>query len=206
MKTGKNGIELIQAYEGLRLEAYLDQRNIPTIGWGHTGPEVHLGLVWTKEKCDEVFAEDLNKFELGVMSGINNSVVTQNQFDAMVSLTYNIGVGGFASSTVARQHRIGNYQGAAKAFELWDKVTNPSTGQLEYSEPHHKRRVREANLYLTPDSEPLPLEAKPVENTIKKAIAKELQIVLYKFKLYEGQIDGIWGPMSKAAYQKFLDI
>ena len=77
--------------------------------------------------------------------------VTQNQFDALVSLTYNIGTGGFDQSSVLRLANAGSTSTEAicAAFGLWNKVTNPQTGQKEVNKGLTVRRAREAALYLS---------------------------------------------------------
>lgn len=148
------GLALIMEMEGLRLHAYLDTVGVPTIGYGHTGPEVHMGLVWTKEQVKEALAADLDKFEQGVLDAIGDDTPTSdNEFAAMVSLAYNIGEGGpdtkkgFYNSSVARLHKAGDTQGAANAFRLYNKAGG------QYCEPLARRREREIMLYLKPSTE-----------------------------------------------------
>jgi len=201
MNMSPNGLKLLEEFEGLRTKAYRDVVGVWTIGIGHTGPEVHSGLVWTKEQAYEALAKRLDEeFEPAVLEGIHNSPVTQNQFDAMVSLAYNIGAYGFKNSSVARLHRTGNYIAAAQAFELWVKAGG------RYLEPLHRRRIKEAQLYLTPSEAITPIVKDQADSLMKKAIAREFQITLKKFKLYEGELDGLWGPRSKAAYETFLNL
>jgi lysozyme len=76
----------------------------------------------------------------------------QNQFDAMVSLVYNIGEGGFAKSSVLKAHNAGDFQGAAKAFLLWNKAR--VAGELQVVKGLSDRRAREAALYLEPITTP----------------------------------------------------
>ena len=86
MKTSDQGIAVLHHYESCKLKAYPDPATggLPwTIGWGHTGPEVKPGLVWTQEQADAAFAERLAKeFEPGVSDMVHTA--SQNQFDAMV--------------------------------------------------------------------------------------------------------------------------
>src|SRR5690349_4997661 len=125
MKTSAAGLELIRRNEGCRLTAYLDTIANPavwTIGYGSTGPGVYQGLTITQQQADQILVDRLaHEFEPGVLSALQGAPVSQPQFDAMVSLAWNIGVGGFGKSSVARYHRAGNYQAAADAFRLWNK-------------------------------------------------------------------------------------
>lgn len=109
-------IDFIIAREGKRLRAYQCTNNVWTVGVGHT-EGVKQGDVITDEICEAYLIQDLQKF----MECVNARcpVYTENQFIAMVSLAFNIGVNGFQRSTVARQHNAGNYQDAADAFMLW---------------------------------------------------------------------------------------
>lgn len=120
MKTSKEGLEAIVQREGLRLAAYLDTKGIPTIGVGHTGPEVKLGLVWTKDQVLDALAKDVATAE----AIINKKVtvpINQNQFDALVSFTFNVGTGAFSGSTVLKRLEAGDYLGAALAMLQWEK-------------------------------------------------------------------------------------
>lgn len=124
MKTSDQGIDLLIAREGLRTEAYLDSRGIPTIGVGHTGPEVHMGLVWTKEKCREVFVQDLERFEQAVNECVKLPL-EQFEFDALVSFSFNCGERALAHgnnggpSSILKALNAGNLTLAAAAFDNW---------------------------------------------------------------------------------------
>jgi len=122
MHLSPQGLDLLIAREALRTEAYLDTADPPvwTIGVGHTGPEVCKGLMWSVEKCREVFARDIARFEIAV----NDSVTVpmeQYQFDALVSFAFNIGTVGVMNSWVVRELNAGNLDGAAAAFDNWHK-------------------------------------------------------------------------------------
>ena len=99
MKISNSGISLIKSFEGLQLQAYVDAVGILTIGYGHTGPDVHKGLTITEEQATNLLAEDLNSFEAAVTKLIAIPL-NQNQFDALVSFTYNVGIGSLGSSTL----------------------------------------------------------------------------------------------------------
>lgn len=136
-------IAFIKGYEQCRLVSYMPTPNDrPTIGWGSTGPDIFMGMSWTQADCDERFAEDLGKFGDGVWARVRGEPRTnQNQFDAMVSLAYNIGLGGFAGSTVLRDHNAGNHAGAQAAFGMWVKQAGKVLAGLT------KRRAAEAAIY-----------------------------------------------------------
>lgn len=118
MTTSAQGMELIKSFEGLRLTAYLDAAGVLTIGYGHTGPDVAAGATITAARAEELLRADLAGAEAAVTSAVQVPV-TQGQFDALVSLVYNIGAGAFAASTLLRKLNSGDYAGAAQEFDRW---------------------------------------------------------------------------------------
>ena len=140
-----NGMKLLEQFEGLRLEAYLDSAGIATIGWGSikypNGNKVKLGDKITKAQAKKYKLHDLKEFE----STVNTSVkvpLTQNQYDALVSLSYNIGSGAFKNSTLLKKLNSGDYKGAAEQFLVWNKVNSKKVQGLV------NRREAERNLFL----------------------------------------------------------
>lgn len=122
MRISENGIEFIRQLEGEKLTAYPDIVGIWTIGVGHTGfvdgKPVARDMAITKEKSKELLTADLKRFE----SAVNDAVkvtLTQNQFDALVSLAFNIGEGAFARSTLVNKLNAGDKKGAAEQFLVW---------------------------------------------------------------------------------------
>ncbi len=121
LQTSQRGIDLIKEFEGCELEAYPDPGTGGdpwTIGYGHTGSDVYACLTITQEKAEQLLSEDLKYFEKGIL-GCISVPLNQNQFDALVSFAYNLGVGALAESTLARLLNEGNYEAAADQFELW---------------------------------------------------------------------------------------
>lgn len=121
--TSAAGIDLICSFEGLELEAYDDGVGVWTIGYGTTiinGVKVKKGDTCTLEQAKKYMASDLKKFE----AAVNKAQVplNQNQFDALVSLTYNIGTGAFADSTLLKKLNAGDYKGASAQFDVWVKA------------------------------------------------------------------------------------
>lgn len=161
MKTSERGIAAILADEGERLTAYFDIAGVATISVGVTdgvtAADVHNKRTITKEKSQAMFAMALAPREAAV-ERLCTLKPNQNQFDAMVSLVYNIGIGkskdapgafsggGFTNSTVLRLHNAGDFDGAAKAFLMWNKAT--VGGVLQVVKGLTNRRTREAALYL----------------------------------------------------------
>ena len=87
------GLVLIQSFEGLRLTAYRCPAGVWTIGYGHTGPDVNPGQRITPAEAEALLRGDLDRFESGVAAAVGNAPTTDNQFAAMVSLAFNIGLG-----------------------------------------------------------------------------------------------------------------
>jgi lysozyme len=146
MKVDARGIILIKSFEGLRLKAYPDPGTggAPwTIGYGHTGPDVYPGLKITEAQAEELLRKDLARFERGVDRLVAGSFTSQVQFNAMVSLAYNIGLGGFQRSSVLRHHRAGNKLRAAASFLMWAKAAGKTLAGLV------RRRNAERQMYLS---------------------------------------------------------
>lgn len=135
---------LVKSFEGCELNAYPDPATNAdpwTIGSGHTGPEVKKGLRWTPKQADDALEADLDRFDAGVTSLIDGHITTQSQFDAMVSLSFNIGLRNLASSTLLKKHLAADFIGAAAEFLKWNKAAGKVMPGLT------KRREAEARMY-----------------------------------------------------------
>lgn len=142
MKTSEKGRNLIKDFEGVILKVYADPATGGepwTAGVGHTGPDVKPGMKVTREMADAWLAADLAKFEAVVAKAA--PVVAQNQFDAMVSLCFNIGPGNFLKSTLLKKHKAGLYGAAADQFAVWNRAAGKIMAGLT------RRRAAEAKLY-----------------------------------------------------------
>ena len=124
MKVSSKGLELIKEFEGFSSVAYLCSAKKVTIGYGNTFWEdrtpVKMGDQISKERAETLLKHVVDNFSVAVEVDIKIEV-TQNQFDAMVSLAYNIGLGAFKNSTLLRQLNRGNFVGASQEFLRWDK-------------------------------------------------------------------------------------
>jgi lysozyme len=119
MKMNDKGRELVRRFEGLRLEAYRCPAGVLTIGFGSTGPHVKTGMVITPGEAERLLDKDLARFETGVEAMVTGVPTSEDEFSAMVSLAFNIGLGAFATSTLLKRHKAGNKIGAAKSFLSW---------------------------------------------------------------------------------------
>lgn len=158
---GTAGLALIREFEGCAkrrgdgtVEAYPDPGTgaAPwTIGWGSTtdedGKAITRGTVWTQERCDARFAAHVAEFAREVAALLGEAPVGQNQFDALVSLAYNIGARALGTSTLLRMHLAGDHAGAAEQFGRWNRAGGRVLAGLV------RRRAAEAALYRRADTQ-----------------------------------------------------
>ena len=140
------GVDLICGFEGKRLTAYDDGVGVWTIGFGTTvypnGMKVKKGDTCTEAQAKAYMAHDLKKFE----SAVNNAVtvpLNQNQFDALVSLAYNIGTNAFSGSTLVKKLNSNDFRGAADQFDVWVNAGGKRMQGLV------NRRAKEKALFLS---------------------------------------------------------
>jgi lysozyme len=143
MKTSTRGISLLIEFEGFRGEAYIPvPGDVPTIGFGFT-KGVRMGDKMTLAQAKERLKRELVEYENAVLAACVHQP-NQNQFDALVSFAFNVGVGGLRKSSVLKAHNRRDYQAAARAFGLWNK-----SGGVVYA-GLTRRRAAESALYLEP--------------------------------------------------------
>lgn len=127
-KTSEKGKDLIKEFEGLRLNSYRDSVGVWTIGYGHTGTAKPNQTI-TKNEAERLLEKDLLRFENSVNKAVTIPL-NQNQFDALVSIVFNVGEGNSSKSgiirlkngqpsTLLRRLNSGDYLGAALAFKDW---------------------------------------------------------------------------------------
>ena len=150
MSTSVAGRKAITAHEGNVLTAYPDPATGGepwTIGVGHTSaaglPKVVKGMRITAAQSDEILSRDLKTFEAGVRSAVKVPL-NQNEFDALVSLAFNIGLGAFSKSTLVKKLNAGDRAGAADQFLVWNKAAGKVMKGLS------SRRASERSLFLKP--------------------------------------------------------
>ena len=142
LSYSKSGLALTEQFEGLRLTAYQDSVGVWTIGYGHTGPDVHPGLTITQMDAEALLLNDV-----GTAARAVNQLVTvplnQNEFDALVDFIFNLGKTNFADSTLLQDLNAGNFAGAVGEFQKWDHAGGQVLAGLL------KRRVAEASFFQT---------------------------------------------------------
>ena len=156
MTLSENGIKLIKSFEGLRLSAYRDVAGIWTIGYGstryHDGKPVKPGdKLADEQQADALFSNTLGQYEEAVNQYVKVPL-TQSQFDALVSFTYNEGTGALRESTLLKRLNEKDYHGAADQFLVWNKITSPQTGEKEVCTDLSVRRRQERQLFLSTTS------------------------------------------------------
>ena len=147
MKISPAGVDLMHKFEGCRNRPYLCPAHIHTIGFGHVlyqeqirlpmarveGKDVPMirkemplkpedNRVWTKEEINELFRIDVANFERGVLRLVPGVVGRQGSFDALVSISFNFGLGNLQRSTIRMKANRGDWEGAAEAFMSWSKA------------------------------------------------------------------------------------
>lgn len=140
MKISSAGLELIQEFEGLRQKAYLDAVGVPTIGFGHT-KGVKMGQSITYAQAVDYLREDVEDAENAV-DRLVKAPLSQNQFDALVSFTFNLGQGNLGKSTLLKKLNAGDYKGAADEFLKWNKAGGRTLHGLV------RRREAERKMFL----------------------------------------------------------
>ena len=141
MKTSEKGKKVIKEHEGLRLQAYQCSAGVWTIGYGHTSPGVYAGMTITKAEAEFLLEQDTAKHEVPVQQmGIK---LSQNQFDALVSLVFNIGVGAFKRSTLYQKVLANpNDPAIADEFRRWVFIGGVTSNGLI------NRREKELQMYF----------------------------------------------------------
>lgn len=146
MITSEKGIRLIKQFEGCKLTAYQDSVGVWTIGYGWTQPvdgkPIRAGMTIKQETAERLLKTGLVSYESDV-SRLVKVGLTQGQFDALVSFTYNLGAQSLSTSTLLRKLNAGDYAGAADEFLRWNKAGGKVLNGLT------RRREAERALFLS---------------------------------------------------------
>ena len=135
------GLIMLEGFEGLRLKAYPDVRGRLTIGYGHTGPEVVPGLVWTQQQAAVAEQEDVCWATRAVHDLVKVSLI-QNQFDSLVTFTFNVGKEDFETSTLLHLLNVRDFAGAGQQFNRWIYAGDVISSGLV------NRRKTESNMFF----------------------------------------------------------
>ncbi|HCT4843929.1 TPA: lysozyme [Enterobacter hormaechei] len=146
MQTSEKGIALIKQFEGCKLTAYQDSVGVWTIGYGWTQPvegkPIRAGMTIKQETAERLLKTGLVSYESD-LSRLVKVGLTQGQFDALVSFTYNLGARSLSTSTLLRKLNAGDYTGAADEFLRWNKAGGKVLKGLT------RRREAERALFLS---------------------------------------------------------
>ena len=168
-RYSSNGLELTKQFEGLELKAYQDSVGVWTIGYGHTGTDVVPGMKISEGQATILLAADV----AWAVTCVNKSVksaINQNQFDALVDFTFNLGCANLGSSTLLRLLNAGDFAGAAAQFIRWNKAGGKVLAGLT------RRRQAEAMIFsnpVAPMRTGVALQAEAPKKTAKKMTPKK---------------------------------
>ena len=146
-RINQAGIDLIKKFEGLRLKSYLCPAGVWTVGWGSAGPDVGPSTVLPNEAAAHILLmRDLVRFERAVQRAVTVPL-TDNQFAALVSFTFNLGEGALQKSTLLKLLNAGDYNSVPSELQKWVKAGGQTLAGLV------KRRMAEADLWRTQDAD-----------------------------------------------------
>jgi lysozyme len=201
LKTSKSGLEFITKWEGCILKPYKDIAGLRTIGVGHLikpGEKFPDGVEISKEKALEILSNDVSLCENSIKLRIKVPL-NQNQFDALVSFGFNCGTGVYLLSDACKALNEGKYKEVPSRLLVWSKTK--INGVLQVNQGLYNRRKSEGELF-----------SKPVSGSQKTSISpwtkedlEKAQTILKKMSLYDGKIDGIYGPKTESSIQKFAE-
>lgn len=158
MKMTEDGLRLIMKFEGFRAKAYRDPVGIWTIGYGHTSragkPHVHAGLVVTRAQARDILRRDVKMFADGVRRLVRVDL-TDAQFSALVSFSYNVGLGGFARSSVLKAVNRRDFHAVPRRLAMWVKAGGRRLPGLV------KRRAAEGAMFIAGSASPARAAAEP---------------------------------------------
>jgi lysozyme len=154
MQMSENGLELLKQWEGFELKVYKDSAGLPTIGVGHlitkseqssgniviAGAPIPYANGLTDQQVLDLLSQDVQPAESSVNNGVKVEL-NQNQFDALVSFTFNVGGGSFSSSTLLKVLNQGQYDQVPDQLRRWNKAGGKVVQGLV------NRRENEVNLW-----------------------------------------------------------
>ncbi len=170
MGVNKLTFDLIRRFEGLRLRAYRDAAGVWTIGYGHTSmagpPKVTPGMRITGEEAERILRQDVERFARQVAKALGPDVmarINDNQFGALVSFAFNVGIGNLKRSSVLRAVREGRFDDVPRLLMRWTKAGGRRLRGLV------RRRRAEGRLWMTP-----PARRRPPPTTMARHKVREI--------------------------------
>lgn len=188
-------VALVKHFEGLYPKAYLCPAGVPTVGFGHTGPDVRLGMTITEAQAEQLLAADLAE-AAAVVDKYVRVPLPENPRGALASFVFNLGGGAFASSTLLRLLNLGDTAGAAEQFGRWTKA---KVNGVSVDLPGLvARRAAEAALFSSGAWESVASPSPQPQAVIAPAGADADRI--RRIQAIVGvKADGHYGPLTKAA-------
>ena len=200
MKTSEKGLAMIESFEGCLLKASNKLDGVWTIGYGQTGryygKRVRRGMTTTKAEAHAWLRDhSIKTYEDAVTQAVKVPL-NQNQFDALVSFTYNVGVGAFKQSTALRKLNAGDYAGAADALTMWTKCRRKVLAGLV------RRRKEERALFLTPVTQ---TNTGNTDLLRKGDRGDDVKLLQHRLNILGSQltVDGIWGVQTDSAVRGY---
>ena len=200
MRISEKGLAMIEKFEGCLLKASNKLDGVWTIGYGQTGryygKRVRRGMTTTKAEAHAWLRDhSIKTYEDAVTQAVKVPL-NQNQFDALVSFTYNVGIGALKQSTALRKLNAGDYAGAADALTMWTKCNGKVLAGLV------RRRKEERALFLTPVT-----QAKTGNTDLlrKGDRGDDIKLLQHRLNILGWQLteDGIWGVQTDSAVRGY---
>lgn len=200
MRISEKGLAMIEKFEGCLLKASNKLDGVWTIGYGQTGryygKRVRRGMTTTKAEAHAWLRDhSIKTYEDAVTQAVKVPL-NQNQFDALVSFTYNVGVGALKQSTALRKLNAGDYAGAADALTMWTKCNGKVLAGLV------RRRKEERALFLTPVTQP---QTGNTDLLRKGDRGDDVKLLQHRLNILGSQLaeDGIWGVKTDQAVRNY---
>ena len=200
MRISEKGLAMIEKFEGCLLKASNKLDGVWIIGYGQTGryygKRVRRGMTTTKAEAHAWLRDhSIKTYEDAVTQAVKVPL-NQNQFDALVSFTYNVGVGALKQSTALRKLNAGDYAGAADALTMWTKCRRKVLAGLV------RRRKEERTLFLTPVTQP---QTGNTDLLRKGDKGDDVKLLQHRLNILGSQLaeDGIWGVKTDQAVRNY---
>jgi len=113
-----SAIDLAKQFEGCKLDAYQDLAGVWTIGYGHTGKDVHEGLTWTQQQADDALLHDVNAAR--ALLEMYSPNLANGALDALTDFVFNLGIGNYRSSALCKCVNEQNWEQARIELLKWD--------------------------------------------------------------------------------------